>query len=94
MVQHSASASREMTLTREGPNALTEFTNDKFGQIMWLHMVSPGNKMVEVNSEHDDALSSGTIVYNGPTVKYELNTTYHVTMSDDADQQILKDESQ
>ena len=73
----------------EGPNALTEFTNDKFGQIMWLHMVSPGNKMVEVNSEHDDALSSGTIAYNGPTVKYELNTTYHVTMSYDADQQIL-----
>ncbi|MGD0079888.1 MAG: hypothetical protein ABSB80_04485 [Methanoregula sp.] len=67
----------------KGPNVLTEFTNAKFGQIMWLHMVTPGNKMVEVDSQHDDTLTSGTIAYEGPTAKYEVNTTYHVTVNYD-----------
>jgi hypothetical protein len=67
----------------KGPNVLTEFTNAKFGQIMWLHLVTPGNKMVEVDSQHDDTLTSGTIAYEGPTAKYEVNTTYHVTVNYD-----------
>jgi len=32
----------------KGPNVLSEFTNAKYGQIMWLHMVTPGNKLVEM----------------------------------------------
>jgi hypothetical protein len=72
-----------------GPNVLTEFTNAKFGQIMWLHLVTPGNKMVEVNSQHGDSLSSGPAAYDGDTVKYELNKTYHVTVDYNADQKIL-----
>jgi hypothetical protein len=73
----------------KGPNVLTEFTNAKFGQIMWLHLVTPGNKMVEVNSESGDTLSSGPAAYDGPTVKYELNKTYHVTVNYNGDQKIL-----
>ena len=73
----------------KGPNILTEFTNAKFGQIMWLHMVTPGNKMVEVNSAHGDTLTSGTIAYNGPTVRYEVNKTYHVTVNYDNSTNIL-----
>ncbi|MCK9632469.1 MAG: hypothetical protein M0R30_12630 [Methanoregula sp.] len=63
-----------------GPNILTQFTNAKYGQIMWLHLVTPSNKMIEVNSESGDTQASGDAAYNGPTVKYSLNTTYHVTV--------------
>ena len=72
----------------KGPNILTEFTNAKFGQIVWLHLVTPGNKMVEVNSQSGDTLSSGPAAYDGPTKKYELNRTYHVTVNYN-DQKIL-----
>jgi hypothetical protein len=69
----------------KGPNVLTQFTNAKFGRIMWLHLVTPGNKMVEVNSQKGDTLSSGPTAYDGPSVKYDLNKTYHVTVNyDDA----------
>jgi len=73
----------------KGPIVLTQFTNAKFGQIMWLHLVTNGNKMVEVNSQHSDTLASGTKAYEGPTVKYELNKTYHVTATYDADNALL-----
>jgi hypothetical protein len=73
----------------KGPNVLTEFTNAKNGQIMWLHLVTQGNKMVEVNSKRGDTLSSGPTAYDGTTVKYDLNTTYHVTVNYNADQNIL-----
>jgi len=65
----------------EGPNVLTEFTNAKYGKIMWLHLVTPGNKMVEVNSKSGDTQSSGPLAYSGTTVNYELNKTYHVTVN-------------
>ncbi|MDD4137273.1 MAG: hypothetical protein PHT99_05180 [Methanoregula sp.] len=65
----------------EGPNVLTAFTNAKYGRIMWLHLVTPGSKMVEVNSESGDTQSSGPGAYSGATVKYELNKTYHVTVN-------------
>jgi hypothetical protein len=65
----------------EGPNVLTEFTNAKYGRIMWLHLVTPGSKMVEVNSESGDTQSSGPSAYSGATVKYDLNKTYHVTVN-------------
>ncbi len=73
----------------KGPNVLTEFTNAKFGQIVWLHLVTPGNKMVEVNSQNSDTLTSGPSAYDGPTKKYDLNKTYHVTVNYNADQKIL-----
>ncbi|HEX3001275.1 MAG TPA: hypothetical protein VHN82_02740 [Methanoregula sp.] len=72
-----------------GPNVLTQFTNAKNGQIMWLRLVTPGNKMMQVNSKKGDTLSSGDIAYNGPTAKYDLNKTYHVTVDYNKDQRIL-----
>lgn len=67
----------------KGPMVLTQFTNAKYGQIMWLHLVTNGNKMTQVNSQ------SGDTAYNGPTVKYELNTTYHVAVSYNADNALV-----
>ncbi len=72
-----------------GPNVLTEFTNAKNGQIMWLHLVTPGNKMVEVNSKSGDTQSSGDIAYKGSTANYELNKTYHITLNYNEGQRIL-----
>jgi hypothetical protein len=73
----------------KGANVLTQFTNAKFGRIMWLHLVTPGNKIMEVNSQSGDTLSSGPSAYSGPTVKYEINKTYHVTVNYDDDHKIL-----
>ena len=73
----------------KGPNVLTEFTNVKYGQIMWLHLVTPSNKMVEVNSKSGDTQSSGDIAYKGSTVNYELNKTYRVTLNYNENQRIL-----
>jgi len=78
----------DMDSTR-GPNVVTQFTNAKFGKIIWLHLVTPGNKMVEVNSQNGDTLSSGPKAYDGPTVKYEINKTYHVTTNYDAESKLL-----
>jgi len=72
-----------------GPNVLTEFTNAKYGQIMWLRLVTPGNKLMKVNSESADTQSSGSIAYKGPTVNYELNKTYRVTVDYNKDQRTL-----
>ena len=72
-----------------GPNVLTEFTNGKDGQIMYLHLVTPGTKLVEVDSQTDDTLTSGPAAYAGPTVKYDLNKTYHVVVDYNADQKLL-----
>jgi len=72
-----------------GPNVLTEFTNAKYGQIMWLRLVTPGNKLMKVNSESGDTQSSGSIAYMGPTVNYELNKTYRVTVDYNKDQRTL-----
>jgi hypothetical protein len=74
----------------KGPMVLSQFTNAKFGRIMWLHLVTNGNKMVEVNSQKGDTLSSGPKgYYDGPTVKYELNKTYHVTVDYDSANKLL-----
>ncbi|AGB02025.1 hypothetical protein [Methanoregula formicica] len=72
-----------------GPNVLTEFTNAKYGQIMWLRLVTPGNKLMKVNSESGDTQNSGSIAYKGPTVNYELNKTYRVTVDYNKDQRTL-----
>ncbi len=73
----------------KGPNVLTMFTNAKFGKIMWLHLVTPGNKLMEVNSQRGDTLTSGPLAYDGPTVKYEINKTYHVTVNYDSTSKVL-----
>jgi hypothetical protein len=73
----------------KGPNVLSMFTNDKYGRIMWLHLVTPGNKLMEINSQSGDTLTSGPSAYSGPTVKYELNKPYHVTVNYDDDHKIL-----
>ena len=72
----------------KSPNVLSMFTNAKYGQILWLHLVTPGSKLMEVNSQHA-AVEMGPTAYNGPTVKYELNKTYHVTIKYEDDHKIL-----
>lgn len=74
----------------KSPNVLTLFTNmqAKYGQILWLHLVTPGSKLMEVNSQHA-AVEMGPNAYNGPTVKYEVNKTYHVTVNYDDDHKTL-----
>jgi hypothetical protein len=65
----------------KGPNIVTEFPNAKFGQIMVLHVVSQSAKMEEVSSD--------TTSYSGPTVKYDLNTIYHVKVDYNADTNVI-----
>jgi len=74
----------------KAPNVLTLFTNmqAKYGQILWLHLVTPGSKLMEVNSQHS-AVEIGPNAYNGPTVKFEVNKTYHVTVNYDDDHKTL-----
>jgi len=72
----------------KGPNVISIFTNAKYGQIMWLHLVSPGNKLVEVNSQ-SAAVEMGVDAYKGPTAKYEVNKTYHVTVNYNDNTKIL-----
>jgi hypothetical protein len=67
----------------KGPIVLTQFTNAKFGQIMWLRLVTNGNKLTLVNSQNADT------AYKGPTVKYELNKTYHVAVTYEAKTRLL-----
>ncbi|MDO9034469.1 MAG: hypothetical protein Q7U51_04620 [Methanoregula sp.] len=77
----------EMRINK-GPNVLTMFTNAKYGKIMWLHIVSPGNKLLEVNSQNA-APEMGPNAYKGPTSKYEVNKTYHVTVNYDDNTKII-----
>ncbi|MDD1702127.1 MAG: hypothetical protein LUQ31_04005 [Methanoregula sp.] len=57
----------------QGPNVLTEFPNGKYGQIMALTVITQSSKLEEVDSY--------TGSYRGPTVRYELNKTYHVVVT-------------
>jgi len=72
----------------KGPNVLSMFTNAKYGRIMWLHVVTPGNKLLEVNSK-SAANEMGPDAYKGPTVTYDLNKTYHVWINYDDNTRIL-----
>lgn len=73
----------------EGPNVFSFFSNGKYDMIMWLHLVTTGSKQMEVNSKSDDELTSGSYAYKGPTVRYELNRTYHVNMDYDEETRTL-----
>jgi len=66
-----ALSSKEMN-PEKGPCVLTEFTNAKYGKIMWLQVVTTGNKILSINSQ------SGVTAYTGSSIKYEVNKTYHV----------------
>jgi hypothetical protein len=72
----------------KAPNVLSMFDNGKYGRIMWLHVITPGSKLLEVNSQHA-ANEMGSTAYNGPTVKYELNKTYHITVKYEDDRNIV-----
>jgi hypothetical protein len=72
----------------KGPNVLSLFTNAKYGKIMWLHVVTNGNKIIETNSQHA-ANEMGTNAYNGPTANYDLNKTYHITLDYDNDRNVV-----
>ena len=72
----------------KGSNVVSMFTNAKYGQIMWLNMVSPGNKHVVVNSQ-SAATEMGPDAYKGPTAKYDLNKAYHVTVNYDDNTKVL-----
>jgi len=65
----------------KGPNVITRFTNSKYGQIMWLHTVTPNSKLFEINSQNNAVNSIGPNIYQGSTVKYNVNKSYHVTVS-------------
>ena len=69
----------------KGPNVITMFSNGKHDNIMSLHLVTTGSKQEEVNSQADDQLTSGPKAYKGPTVRFELNKTYHVVVNYDDD---------
>jgi hypothetical protein len=73
----------------KGPNVFTVFSNGKYDQIMWLHLVTTGSKQMEVNSQTDDTRTSESFAYKGPTVHYELNKTYHVTVDYDEESTML-----
>jgi hypothetical protein len=77
-------ATKEMQRT-EGPIALTEFTNGKYGKLMWLRAVTPGNTLSEVSSQ---AFSYGGTT-GAKTVNFQDNKTYHVTMQYDDDRTVL-----
>ncbi|MDO9326026.1 MAG: hypothetical protein Q7T80_13835 [Methanoregula sp.] len=72
----------------KGPSVISMFTNAKYGQIMWLHFVSLGNKLVEVNSQ-SAAVEMGPDAYKGATAKYEINKPYHVTVNYDDETKVL-----
>ncbi|HVP97146.1 hypothetical protein [Methanoregula sp.] len=65
----------------KGPNVITAFTNNKNGLIMVLHTVSPSAIQKDVTSE----MAS----YGGPTVNYQLNTTYHVKVDYNNDTSVV-----
>ena len=72
----------------KGPNVISLFSNGKHENIMSLHLVSNGNRELEVNSQSGDELTSGPIAYKGPTVRFELNRTYHVSITYDDDRKM------
>src|SRR5512137_49410 len=67
----------------KGPNVISMFSNGKHENIMSLHVVTTGAKQMEVNSQSDDQQTSSGKAYKGPTVRFELNKTYHVTVNYD-----------
>jgi hypothetical protein len=61
--------SQEMDITR-GTNVLSMFPYKKYGKLMSLQVISDTNNKLEVNSAHES--------YNGPTINFDDNQSYHV----------------
>ncbi len=72
----------------KGPSVVSMFTNAKYGQIMWLNLVTTGSKHMVVNSQ-SAAAEMGPDAYKGQTAKYEINKTYHVTINYDDNTKML-----
>lgn len=77
-------STQEMDRTK-GTIALSEFTNAKYGRLMWIRAVTPSNRLFEVSSQ---ANSYGENT-GAPTVNFVDNHTYHVTLDYDDDQNTL-----
>jgi len=73
----------------KGPNVVTQYTNAKYGQIMWLHLITNGNKAMDINSVHLPS-ELGPDAYAGPTVRFEVNKTYHVVVNYDDGSKMLE----
>jgi hypothetical protein len=65
----------------KGPNVITAFANTKDGLIMALHTVS--------ESAIQSDVSSTMASYGGPTVNYQLNTTYNVEVDYNNDTNVI-----
>ncbi|HTY15511.1 MAG TPA: hypothetical protein VMC42_07360 [Methanoregulaceae archaeon] len=61
--------SQEMDIT-QGTNVLSMFPYTKYGKLMSLQVISSTNNKLEVNSAHES--------YNGPTVNFDDNQSYHI----------------
>lgn len=62
----------------KGPIALTSFNTGKYGNLMTLRVVSPGNFLQEIDSQGKSiGVGSG---YMGNTARFSLNKTYHVSL--------------
>jgi hypothetical protein len=84
-----AFSTTEMDRTK-GTIMLTEFTNAKYGKVMWLRTVTPSNKLYTVNSAANCLDEDCTLPkYSGTTVRYTENRTYHVVMQYDDERQTL-----
>jgi hypothetical protein len=62
----------------KGPIAVTMFNTGKYGNLMTLRVVSPGNFLQEVNSQGATIGSDDT--YMGNVIRFNLNKTYHVNL--------------
>ncbi|GAB6285151.1 MAG: hypothetical protein STSR0009_13520 [Methanoregula sp.] len=65
----------------KGPNVISEFTVTKNGQVFVLRLVTQSAKLSEVTSESSS--------YNGPTVHFDTNKTYHIFINYDDDKKTL-----
>ncbi|HPD75476.1 MAG TPA: hypothetical protein PKZ65_05405 [Methanoregulaceae archaeon] len=77
-------ATQEMDRTK-GTIALSEFTNAKYGRLMWIRAVTPSNRLFEVSS-HANSYGEKT---GAPTVNFVDNHTYHVSLEYDDEQTTL-----
>lgn len=75
---------KEMDRTT-GPVIMSEFTNGKYGRLMWLRAVTTSNKLMEISSQ---AFSYGEKT-GAPTVNFEDNRTYHVVVQFDDQRDML-----
>ena len=69
-----------------GTIVLSEFSNGKQGNLMYLRVITPGNKLVSVSSGQREEM---TPTYGGPTVRFENNRTYHVVLKYEDEQKTV-----